>query len=77
MSVSKAMKRRARANRSAVRRAQLANLLGDVAPEGIVTSSPTVGDDGTIYIGSMDEQLYAITPDGKKAWPASSWLGQS
>jgi outer membrane protein assembly factor BamB len=31
-------------------------------------SSPAVGPDGTIYVGSYDENLYAITPSGKQKW---------
>ena len=33
-----------------------------------VVSSPAVGPDGTIYIGSFDKNLYAVTPDGKEKW---------
>lgn len=31
-------------------------------------SSPTIGLDGTIYIGSYDDYLYAINPDGSMKW---------
>jgi outer membrane protein assembly factor BamB len=31
-------------------------------------SSPAIGPDGTIYIGSMDNNLYAINPDGTLKW---------
>ena len=31
-------------------------------------ASPSVGSDGTIYIGSDDSRLYAINPDGSKKW---------
>lgn len=31
-------------------------------------SSPTIGKDGTIYIGSTDSCLYALSPDGKITW---------
>jgi len=36
-----------------------------------VASSPTIGTDGTIYIGSQDGYLYAISSTGtfKYAWP--------
>ena len=27
-------------------------------------SSPAIGDDGTIYVGSRDEHLYAVNPEG-------------
>jgi len=33
-----------------------------------VYSSPAVGNDGTIYVGSDDYKLYAINPDGSKKW---------
>jgi hypothetical protein len=33
-----------------------------------VTSSPAIGSDGTIYVGSYDKNLYAINPDGSKKW---------
>ena len=33
-----------------------------------VTSSPAIGSDGTIYVGSWDDNLYAINPDGSKKW---------
>jgi len=31
-------------------------------------SSPAIGSDGTIYVGSEDHQLYAINPDGNLKW---------
>ncbi len=31
-------------------------------------SSPAIGPDGTIYVGSADKNLYAINPDGTKKW---------
>ena len=33
-----------------------------------VFSYPALGTDDTIYIGSMDNNLYAINPDGSKQW---------
>ena len=33
-----------------------------------VTSSPAVGSDGTVYVGSNDEKFYAINPDGTIKW---------
>ena len=33
-----------------------------------VGSSPAIGTDGTIYVGSWDKNLYAINPDGSKKW---------
>ncbi len=36
---------------------------------GFVLSSPTIGSDGTIYVGSAgDGNLYAINADGSKSW---------
>ena len=33
-----------------------------------VYSSPSIGSDGTIYVGSLDNSLYAINPDGSQKW---------
>jgi outer membrane protein assembly factor BamB len=35
---------------------------------GPVSSSPAIGADGTIYVGSEDYNLYAINPDGTQRW---------
>ncbi len=35
---------------------------------GAVTSSPAIGIDKTIYVGSEDSKLYAVNPDGTKKW---------
>lgn len=35
---------------------------------GSVESSPAIGNDGVIYVGSTDSRLYAINPDGSLAW---------
>ncbi len=45
-------------------------LLWNFATEGRarITSSPTIGADGTIYFGAYDTNLYALTPDGKEKW---------
>ena len=32
------------------------------------SSSPAVGADGTIYVGSDDGNLYAVNPDGSQKW---------
>ncbi len=48
------------------------------ATGGPVRSTPTVGADGTIYVGSDDGHLYAINPgDGTQKWkyPASGSIG--
>jgi outer membrane protein assembly factor BamB len=34
----------------------------------ITTSTPCIGEDGTIYIGSFTEKLHAINPDGTRKW---------
>ena len=42
-----------------------------------VDSSPALGMDGTVYVGSFDSNLYAINPDGAMKWAfptgASIW----
>jgi outer membrane protein assembly factor BamB len=36
---------------------------------GYVTSSPALGSDGTVYVGSFDHRLYALDPDtGQARW---------
>jgi hypothetical protein len=35
---------------------------------GYVNSSPAIGTDGTIYVGSNDHKLYAINAGGTKKW---------
>jgi Tol biopolymer transport system component len=35
---------------------------------GSTHSSPAIGSDGTIYIGTIDNNLYAINPDGTEKW---------
>ncbi|TVR58244.1 MAG: hypothetical protein EA426_10485 [Spirochaetaceae bacterium] len=35
---------------------------------GSVWSSPALAPDGTVYIGSDDDRLYAINPDGTQLW---------
>lgn len=37
-----------------------------------VYSSPAVGYDGTIYVGSLDGQLYALSSNGQKKWSFST-----
>jgi outer membrane protein assembly factor BamB len=54
------------------------NVLGHVAGEGelnwsfkaggAIVSSPAIGNDGVIYVGSDDRHLYAINPDGTLKW---------
>ncbi len=35
---------------------------------GVVESSPAIGADGTVYVGSKDKNLHAINPDGTEKW---------
>jgi outer membrane protein assembly factor BamB len=34
----------------------------------MVSSTPAIGQDGIIYVGSGDGNLYAINPSGKERW---------
>ena len=34
----------------------------------MMDSSPVIGPNGTIYIGSEDYSFYAVLPDGNQAW---------
>jgi len=50
---------------------------GDAEPWVFTTgkgifSSPVLGADGTVYIGSADRRFYAIGPDGAEAWHAAT-----
>jgi outer membrane protein assembly factor BamB len=38
------------------------------ATGGLVSSSPALGPDGTIYCGSGDGSIYALNPDGTRKW---------
>ncbi|WP_051962925.1 PQQ-binding-like beta-propeller repeat protein [Mesoaciditoga lauensis] len=40
---------------------------------GGIYSSPAIGSDGTIYVGSEDKYLYAINPDGTLKWKYGTW----
>ena len=35
---------------------------------GRLRGSPAIGADGTVYVGSCDNKLYAINPDGSLKW---------
>lgn len=39
-----------------------------LALRGMIWSSPAVGSDFTIFVGSWDGKVYAINPDGSKKW---------
>ena len=43
---------------------------------GTITSKPAIGADGTIYVGSNFDHLYAVNPDGSKKWAhkTKDWL---
>ena len=47
--------------------------LWEFETEGYVDSSPAIGSDGTVYVGSWDKKLYAIKTDSKgpakSPWP--------
>ena len=47
--------------------------LWEFETEGFVESSPAIGSDGTVYVGSGDKKLYAIKTDSKglakSPWP--------
>ena len=42
------------------------------ATKGPITGSPAIGADGTIYIGSWDQNLYAVTTEGTEKWSAAT-----
>ncbi len=46
---------------------------------GNIESSPAIGEDGTIYVGSRDYYLYAIKPDETLKWKfkTGDWVGSS
>ncbi|WP_224240559.1 PQQ-binding-like beta-propeller repeat protein [Hyalangium gracile] len=35
---------------------------------GTIRTSPAIGERGTVYIGTSDGKVVALTPEGKKAW---------
>ena len=45
---------------------------GHFPPAIRINSSPAIGADGTIYVGSEDDKLYAINPDGSQKWAFST-----
>ncbi|MDB4794680.1 PQQ-binding-like beta-propeller repeat protein [bacterium] len=44
------------------------DLIWEFQTEGEVLSSPAIGRDGTVYVGSYDRKVYAINPNGTKKW---------
>ncbi len=55
---------------------QTDNVQWDFTTGSLVLSSPSIAEDGTVYIGSYDGNLYAINPDGSQKWafPTGSLL---
>ena len=53
--------------------ARLGSSYGNLKREIDVFSSPAIGSDGTVYVGSMNNKLYAIKTDSKglakSPWP--------
>jgi outer membrane protein assembly factor BamB len=48
--------------------AQAAPLVWKFVTGDVIVSSPGVGADGTIFIGSYDRNIYALTPNGSNRW---------
>lgn len=46
----------------------LTDALWQTPTKDIITSSPAVGSDGAIYVGSDDGSFYAFNPDGTTKW---------
>ena len=40
-----------------------------------IQSSPAISSDGTIYVGSMDDYLYALNPNGSLKWKFNTGYG--
>src|SRR5690606_34670405 len=40
-----------------------------------VVSSPAIGRDGTVYVGSLDGNLYALSPAGAERWRVATGGG--
>ena len=41
----------------------------------IIYSSPAIGMDGAVYLGSYDERLYSVNSDGSFSWSYQSTGG--
>ena len=50
---------------------------GHSGPGHYVWSTPALGADGTVYVGSNDGYLYAINPDGSQKWAFNAGRGSS
>ena len=51
-----------------LRAAEAQSLLWNFKTNGEVYSSPALGPDGTVYVGSSDNNIYAITSAGGLKW---------
>jgi outer membrane protein assembly factor BamB len=47
---------------------QAGSLLWSFATTDPIPASPAIGPDGTIYFGSYDRMLHAVTPEGSNRW---------
>ena len=54
--------------RSPIAPPSLGTLRWSFRTDGEIWSSPAVGLDGTVYVGSLDHRLYAVSPAGKLEW---------
>lgn len=45
-----------------------ASLEWNMSTGGVIFSSPTIGEDGSVYIGSNDNKLHAFNSDGSSKW---------
>ena len=45
------------------------------AGTGGVYSTPAIGDDGVLYFGSYDLNIYAVNPDGSEQWRFGTGIG--
>jgi outer membrane protein assembly factor BamB len=52
----------------ATRRSLKKVLKWEFVAKGPIHSSPAIGSDGTVYIGSSDSYVYAINPNGSLKW---------
>ena len=57
----------------------IGTVLWELQAGNVVSSSPAIGSDRTIYFGSDDKKLYAVNPDGSKKWmfPTSDSVNSS
>jgi outer membrane protein assembly factor BamB len=62
---------------SAVALAQPGTAKWNFATGAQIYSSPAIGEDGTVFVGSNDSKLYALNPDGSKQWEFTTGGGVS